>query len=107
MTTYVYRPGHPLADEFDMVDKSLLNIDTTDPKIHLIRDEMEPLRHMATGQMFDSKSEFRKVTKSLGLTEYGNDSSLTQPRRKVEVQMDRRSRREAIQRSIYELKNGR
>lgn len=39
----------------------------------IIRDTQEPLMHPATGQIFDSKSRFREVTKAHGLTEIGND----------------------------------
>ena len=43
------------------------------PRIFIIRDGMDPLRHMATGEMMDSKSAYSKRTKELGMVEYGND----------------------------------
>lgn len=43
------------------------------PRIAIIRDGMGALRHPATGQMFDSKSEFRRATKDAGCEELGND----------------------------------
>ncbi len=41
---------------------------------YIIRDTMDALQHPATGEMFDSKSRFRDVTKAHGLVEVGNDS---------------------------------
>lgn len=40
----------------------------------LIRDGMDALVHPATGQTFESKSQFREVTRANGLTEVGNDT---------------------------------
>lgn len=37
------------------------------------QDTMEPLRHPSTGEVYDSKSAFRRQTKALGLEEVGND----------------------------------
>lgn len=42
---------------------------------YLISDHMEPLRHMATGQLFDSKSAFRAATRAAGCVELGNDAT--------------------------------
>lgn len=39
----------------------------------IIRDNMDALRHPATGEMFDSKSQFRRATKDAGCEELGND----------------------------------
>ncbi len=41
---------------------------------YIIRDAMDAVQHPATGQMFDSKSRFREVTKAHGLVEIGNES---------------------------------
>lgn len=41
---------------------------------YVIRDEMDPVFHPATGQILDSKSNFRKITRERGLTEVGNDA---------------------------------
>lgn len=51
----------------------------------IIRDHMEALLHPATGQRFDSKSEFRRATKEAGCVEYGNDlpAMMAQPRKPV------------------------
>lgn len=48
----------------------------------IIRDHMEPLTHMGDGHIYDSKSEFRRVTRDRGLIEIGNDD-VTQHRPKM------------------------
>jgi len=40
---------------------------------YVIQDSMDPIKHPATGQMFDSKSAFRAENKARGLVEVGND----------------------------------
>lgn len=45
---------------------------------YIIRDTMDALQHPATGELFDSKSRFREVTKAHGLTEVGNDAQKSQ-----------------------------
>ena len=45
----------------------------------IITDTMTPAMHPATGQMMDSKSAFRRVTKAHGLVELGNDAPTTAP----------------------------
>lgn len=39
----------------------------------IIRDTMDALLHPATGQMIDSKAEFRRVTRERGYEEIGNE----------------------------------
>ena len=41
------------------------------PSIH--RDAMDALQHPCTGEMIDSKSKFREVTRANGCREIGND----------------------------------
>lgn len=100
MPTYVIRDG-------ELVEKRFAGpryASASAPQI--ITDELPTaLRHMATGRMHTSKSEFRKDTKASGCIEKGDDSSLYSPRKPVV--MDRGQRREAIKRAIYELRNGR
>ena len=61
------------------------------PRIHIIRDGMEPLRHMATGEVMDSKSAYSKKTRELGYEEYGNDAPMpvkpvwNDPTRKADI----------------------
>lgn len=40
---------------------------------HVISDSMDPIRSMANGAMFDSKSAYRRDLKSRGLVEVGNE----------------------------------
>lgn len=98
---YLYRPGHPQADEFGMIDADLANKDhTTAP--HIISDHMEPIKHHGTGRILDSKSEFRKDTRAVGCIEIGNE----QIKPRIPIPLDKRKRVDEIRRTIYELKNG-
>lgn len=45
----------------------------------IIRDEMQPVKSMATGKMHDSKSAIRAEYKARGLVEIGNDKIDTAP----------------------------
>ena len=105
MTSWIYRPDHPQANENGMVDRSLINSEGVDPRVYVISDIMEPTRHMATGRMHTSKSEFRRDTKASGCVEVGNDPSL-EPKERKWIAPDRRERREDIRRAIHELRNG-
>lgn len=55
-------------------------VDITDaprrPRVgpYIITDTMRPAVHPATGEVMDSKSAFRAVTKAHGLVEVGNDA---------------------------------
>lgn len=100
---YVYRPNHPAANENGLVDKSLVAYDHEDPRFYVISDNMDATRHMATGRMHTSKSEFRKDTKASGCVEIGTDTSFLQPRQ--QIKLDRRKRRDDIRRVFYELRN--
>lgn len=99
MTTYVLRDGK-------LVDKR-----TAPPKegIHgqaafVISDEMSPTRHMADCKMYTSKAKFRQATRAAGCTEVGTETAtLLKPR--TPINLDRGARRDAIRRSIYELRN--
>lgn len=62
MTTYIWHDGGWVR-----------SVRAPRPRIAIIRDGMDALRHPATGQMFDSKSEFRRATKDAGCEELGND----------------------------------
>jgi len=66
---------------------------------YVITDTMEALWHPATGQMLDSKSEFRKMTKMSGCEEVGNE------RRKVETP-ELPGRKDDIIRAIDEWSGG-
>ncbi len=60
------------------------------------------LKHHGTGKRTDSKSDFRKMTKASGLTEYGNDA----PKPRAPQKLSREERRNDIGRAIYNLTNG-
>lgn len=113
--SYVYRPGHPAANENGFVDKEELYTMMDDMRggfgnepvsVHVITDTMEPTRHMADGKLYTSKHKFRAATKAHGCIEVGNDAA-AQPRARKYIAPDRRQRREDIKRAIYELRNGR
>lgn len=68
---------------------------------YVISDTMEPLKHMGTGRMIDSKAKFRADTKASGCVEIGNEPI----RSRDPIRLDKRQRVEAIQRAIYDLRN--
>lgn len=69
---------------------------------YIIRDGMEPMVHQATGEVFDSKSRFREVTKAHGLVEIGNEKP-TMPTKPV---MSRAERKKDIATAIEQLEAG-
>jgi hypothetical protein len=99
MTTFVYRNGK-------LVDKRV-----APPKegkhgsaAFVISDEMAPTRHMADGKFYTSKVKFRQATRDHNCIEVGTETAtLLKPRKPIEL--DRGARREAIQRTIYEMRN--
>lgn len=92
--TYVFRDGK-------MVDKE--DAEPIEGGFQLIRDGMDPLRHMADGKTYDSKSAFRKATKAAGCCEVGDH--VFKPR--TPIKLDRRERVDAIKKTVYDLRNGR
>jgi hypothetical protein len=99
MTVYLIRNG-------ELVEKHLaepLVVKNAAPGV--ISDIMPETRHMASGKYHTSKSKFRAETKAYGCVEVGNDSSMLRPRKPITL--DRGERREAIRRTIYQLRNGR
>lgn len=112
----VHRPGHPKANENNMVnvddlwvpyeDELNATIGNRKVNVYVQSDCMEPTRHMADGKHYTSKAKFRQATKAAGCVEIGNETTtVLKPRKPIEL--DRRARREDIRKSIYELKNGR
>lgn len=95
MTTYVRRNGRLV--EKDYADPLIVSRSATS----VISDTMAPLKHMATGRMIDSKSEFRKDTRASGCIETGNEMV----RAKAPVKLDPVRRRDDIRRAVYELRN--
>lgn len=70
---------------------------------YVISDTMEPTIHHATGRWISSKRAFSSETRAAGCVEIGNEP--IKPR--VPVRLDKGARREAIQRAVYQLQNGR
>ena len=66
----------------------------------IITDAQPALMHPANGKYYDSKSEFRRVTREHGLVELGNDAPLTPPEFKPE------GVREDIVKSMQMLEQG-
>jgi hypothetical protein len=99
MTTYVFRDGRCIEKQY----AEDLDSDCAAP--HVIRDQMDALRHMADGKMYDSKSAFRKATKAAGCVEVGDQPNYGRNRRDP-PKLDKRERVEAIKKTIYDLKNG-
>lgn len=64
--TYVYRDGK-------MVLKSEAAPLHSGPAFHYISDHMDALPHPCDGKIYDSKSQFRKVTRANGCFEVGNE----------------------------------
>lgn len=124
MATYKYMPGHELSDNQGFVDVTLLKdykprineaykFDLTESKkstlkvnrgLHYIPDEMAPAKHPCNGKVYTSKKAFRDETRARGCIEVGNETTI-KPRQMIVP--DKKERREAIERTIYNLKNGR
>lgn len=58
--------------EFELIDISEYDYEPS-PRVHVIQDTMDATRHPINGRMYESKSEFRKLTKAAGCVEVGND----------------------------------
>jgi hypothetical protein len=99
MTTYVYRNGK-LVPKHRAPSKGYGN----EKLLGVISDEMSPTKHMADGQVYTSKKKFREATRAAGCIEVGNETStLLKPR--APIALDRGQRRDAIRKSIYDLRN--
>lgn len=70
---------------------------------YVISDSMPAMKHMATGETIDSKAKFRQATKAAGCIELGNEPI----RNRAPIKLDSGKRREAIRKTIYDLRNGR
>ncbi len=104
ITRLVYRPNHPAADEFGMVDAFIAgprHPGGAAPSV--ISDEMDATRHMADGKYYTSKSKFRGATKDAGCIEVGNElSTLTKSRKPI--QLNRAERRDQIKQAVRQLR---
>jgi hypothetical protein len=104
MSHYVYRPKHPQADEFGMLDAAIAgpkHVSRAAPSV--ITDEMAPTRHMADGNYYSSKHKFRAATRAHGCIEIGSEvKAVTQPRKRTEL--SREQRKNDIRRAISQLR---
>jgi len=101
MPTFVYRNGK-IIDKRDAPPREGVHGSAN----YVISDEMAPIRHMADGKYYTSKVKFRQATRAAGCVEVGNETkTVLTPRKPIEL--DRGARREAIQRTIHELRNKR
>jgi hypothetical protein len=105
MATMVYRPDHGMANERGMVETCHLCDDGKyGESAYVVSDTMEPTRHMATGRMHTSKSEFRRDTRRSGCIEVGNETGyLNKPR--TPVKLSRKDRVEHIKHAIRQLQS--
>ena len=95
MPTLVYRNGK-------LVDKNLAgprHASNAAPAV--ISDTMQALRHMGTGRMLDSKSQFRADTRASGCVEVGTDPAAIRSAPRPEP----RGVREDVQRALAELRS--
>lgn len=104
--TYLYRPDHPEASENGFVERSkaYATICKTDT-VHVISDTMDLTRHMADGRYYDSKSQYRKVTRANNCVEVGNDTAALLKPRQTRMP-DAGRRRDDIRRAMWEVRNG-
>lgn len=117
MTSYLFKPGHPLADSKGFVEKSdyyLYNNLTVESKrmmvgneevyMNFISDSMDPTMHMCNGKMYTSKSKFRQVTKEHGCIEVGNENAtLLKPRKPILP--DKKERIEQVRQVVKDLQD--
>lgn len=99
--SWIYRPNHPLANENGMIERRMLGPEQAKPSLYVISDTMEPLKHMGTGRVLDSKSQFRADTRASGCIEVGTDPAALREKPRPEprnVHMD-------VKRALEELRS--
>lgn len=87
MKRYVY--DHALEKVIEIGEQ------TFNPKLHIISDTQDLLRHPVTGKYHDSKSNFRKDTKASSCDEVGNEKMTT-----VKTPISREKRREVLRHQL-------
>lgn len=109
--SWIYRPNHPLANENGMIERHLVDdgpvASSSLPRPYVVSDSLGGgVKHLATGQILDSKSAHRRLNKELGLVELGNEKEahLKQP---APPKLDKRQRKNDIRKAIKELREGR
>lgn len=96
MPTFVMRKGE-LVDA--RTAPPLVQIHGSAP--YVISDAMSPTLHHADGRTYESKRQFRDVTRAHGCVEIGNERQT--PR--APAKLDKRKRREDIKRALWQVKN--
>lgn len=94
MTVYIRRNGK-------IVERDSISYGKRMWATAVISDTMQPLKHMGTGRMTDSKSIFRADTKASGCVEIGNEA----PKARHPIALDKGQRRDAIRKALYEARN--
>lgn len=79
-TVYVWREG------LGVIPKD--QAEPLNASAYLIRDQMDPIVHHATGQLVDSKSRFRAMTKAAGCIEVGNEVQKPRQRPREDLTKD-------------------
>lgn len=70
----IYRPEHPEANENGMVDRAIIMGSAPEFALYVISDTISGTWHPGDGKYYDSKSQFRRTTRSVGAVEVGNDA---------------------------------
>lgn len=95
----VHRPGHPLADEFGMVEKHLagqpIKTRSSLPCPMIMSDHIE-IKSMVDGQTYTSKSALRRSYRENGYIEVGNEEMKPAPKPKPDRKAIRHSVRKAL-----------
>lgn len=82
---FLYRPGHPAANENGMVPAHMAGFTQVRPGLYVISDTMDPIKHPGTGAMIDSKARFREHTRAAGCVEVGTDPAGARPKPRITV----------------------
>ncbi len=104
---WIYRPDHPFANENGMIERFLYEDLKSGYRVirrgYVVSDTMAPTRHMATGRIHDSKSEFRKDTRYSGCEEVGNDPAAR--RAKPRYQLTQADVASDVKKALEQLKS--
>jgi hypothetical protein len=74
-----------------------------DARVYVISDTMNPMKHMGSGRIHDSKSQFRADTRATGCMEVGTDPAIMREKPKYEPPM--REIAMDVKRSIEQLRS--
>lgn len=98
---WVYRPGHPSANENGMVPKEIAGpplVQRSDlPSPMVISDDIE-VKSMVDGKVYSSKSALRRSYREGGYIEVGNEEMKPAPKPKPDRKAIRESVRKAASR---------